>query len=341
MPIVEHLIADTFGTHIGKYSERLKITQAKETLAQAPLLHLKSVLVASRGVSVSADALEACAERGIPVFFVNNHGSAYATLYASGLTGTVLTRRAQLLAYYDQRGVLAAMAMAAGKIANQAATLKYLAKTRKESDPDLYHELHLCAGEVLDCLVYLERIESNCLDDVRAEIMAAEGQAAKRYWSAVGGMFPEQYSWPGRVGRGATDPLNSLLNYGYGILYGLIEQAIILAGLDPYAGFLHADRSGKPSLVLDLIEEFRQVAVDRLVFGLANRSFTVEQDDHGLLSSETRRALAEKALAHVEVGVRYNGKRYPLRWVMQAQARELAAFLRGDRETYSAFKAAW
>jgi CRISPR-associated protein Cas1 len=77
--------------------------------------------------------------------------------------------------------------------------------------------------------------------------------------------MPEQYDWPGREGRGAQDPLNSLLNYGYGILYGQVEQAIILAGLDPYAGFLHADRPGKPSLTLDLIEEFRQVAIDRVV----------------------------------------------------------------------------
>ncbi len=341
MPIIEHLIADTFGTHIGKYSERLKITQANETLAQAPLIHLKSVLVASRGVSVSADALEACAERGIPVFFVNGQGTAYATVYASGLIGTVMTRRAQLLAYYDRRGVEAAVAMAAGKIANQAATLKYLAKTRKESYPEIYQELHLCAGEVLDCLANLDQIGISCLDDARPAIMAAEGQAAKRYWAAVGAVFPEQYHWPGRVGRGATDPLNSLLNYGYGILYGVIEQAIILAGLDPYAGFLHADRSGKPSLVLDLIEEFRQVAVDRLVFGLANRDFVVEQDERGLLCTETRRTLAEKTLAHVDAGVRYNGKRFPLRWVIQAQARELAAFLRGDRAAYTPFKATW
>ena len=341
MPIVEYLIADTFGTHIGKYSERLKITQASETLAQAPLLHLKSVLVLSRGVSISADALEACAERGIPVFFINGRGTAYAALYAAGLTGTVLTRRAQLLAYYDRRGVAAALAMAAGKIHNQPASLKYLAKTRKETDPEVYDALHLGALDILDTLAALERLGEGTLDDLRAQIMAVEGQAARRYWAAVGAVLPPQYNWPGRDGRGATDPLNSMLNYGYGILYGLIEQAIVLAGLDPYAGFLHADRSGKPSLVLDLIEEFRQVAVDRLVFGLANRNFTVEQGDDGLLSTATRRALAEKVLAHVDAGVRYEGKRYPLRWVMQNQARALAGFLRGDRADYIAFKAGW
>lgn len=341
MPVIEHLIADTFGTHVGKYSERLKVTQAKETLAQAPLLHLKSVMITSQGVSISADALQVCAERGIPVFFLDGQGRNYATLYSAGLTGTIVTRREQLSAYYDQRGLLFALAIAEGKIRNQSATLKYLAKTRRETAPDLYQELDLCALEVLDCIAFLDRLEGHTVEDVRNQIMAAEGQAAKRYWTAVGAVLPEHYGWQGREGRGATDPINSLLNYGYGILYGQVEQAITLAGLDPYAGFLHADRPGKPSLVLDLIEEFRQSAIDRLVFGLVNRNFTVAQDEQGALLKETRRALAEKTLEHLGATVRYENKRYPLRIVLQTQARHLAAFLRGERDTYTAFKASW
>ncbi len=141
--------------------------------------------------------------------------------------------------------------------------------------------------------------------------------------------------------RGATDPVDSLLNYGYGILYAQVERALVLAGLDPYAGFVHADRPGKPSLVLDLIEEFRQVVVDRVVFGLVNRHFTVEQNERGLLSDATRRSLPEKVIKHLESEVPYEGKRYELRIVLQSQARHLAAFLRGDRESYEAFQAGW
>ncbi|NLF78624.1 MAG: CRISPR-associated endonuclease Cas1 [Chloroflexi bacterium] len=341
MAVIENLIADTFGTHIGKYSERLKVTQAQETLVQVPLLHLKSVLITSSGVSISADALRECAERGIPVFYLDSRGHHYATLYTAGLVGTVVTRRAQILAYYDERGLSAALRMAEGKIHNQAATLKYMAKTRKDSDPDLYDELHRCASDVLASLSALDEVDAACVEEARTDVMAAEALAARRYWTAARLVLPDYYDWTGRVGRGATDPINSLLNYGYGILYGLTEQAILLAGLDPYAGFLHADRPGKPSLVLDLIEEFRASAVDRVVFGLANRSFIVEQDDAGRLSQETRRTLAERVLAHVEAGVRYNGKRFALRAVMQMQARELAAFLRGEREDYAAFKASW
>ena len=147
MAIVDHLIADTFGTHIGKYSERLKVTQKGKVLMQAPLMHLATVSVLSRGVSISADALQACCERGIPIYFLNSIGHPYASVYASGLAGTVITRREQMRAFDDERGIYLALSFAEGKIQNQAITLKYLARSRKETD--LGEELHLLAGDDL------------------------------------------------------------------------------------------------------------------------------------------------------------------------------------------------
>lgn len=341
MSIVHHLIADTFGTHIGKYSERLKVTKGDEVLTEAPLIHLQSVLVISRGVSVSSDALAECCERGIPVYFLTSGGSAYGAVYAAGLGGTILTRREQLLAYGDWRGKAVAIAMAAGKIQNQAATLRYMAKNRKETAPEQFEELSLCAGEVLDHIARLDRLEGDTVDNIRLQLLAAEGNAAQRYWSAIRLVVPPEYGWTTRETQGASDPVNSLLNYGYGILYGQVERALVLAGLDSYAGFIHADRPGKPSLVLDFIEEFRQVAVDRLVFGLVNRRYNVEQDERGRLSEKTRRGFAEKVLEHLDTAVRFESKSYPLRTVIQIQARHLAAFFRGERDRYEAFKAGW
>lgn len=337
MPVVAHLIADAFGSHVGKYSERLKVTQKGETLAQAPLMHLESVHILSLGVSISADALEACCERGIPIYFLDGRGTPYASVYASGLTGTVITRREQLRAYDDWRGRRLARRFAEGKIQNQSVTLRYLARSRKETP--VGHELRLLAAEVLDHLSRLETVEGLPLEEARQQIMAAEGSAAQVYWSGARLVVPPDYQWLRREGRGALDPINSLLNYGYGILYGQIERALVLAGLDPYAGFIHTDRPGKPSLTLDLIEEFRQVAVDRVVLGLAARSFTVEQDTQGLLSDATRRTFAEHILQHLESGVRYEGQRHPLRQVIQMQARRLTAFLRAERDDYIPFKA--
>lgn len=347
MPIIQHLIADEFGSHIGKYQGRLKVTKAKEVLAQAPLLHLETVTVANRGVSISADAIEACTERGIPVHFLSSRGNPYAGLYSAGLMGTVLTRRAQMSAYNDLRGVHLALGFAGGKIQNQATLLKYTAKYRKEKDPALYKELHWLAGETVDhmeevCAIdYLAPREHYYLDDIRSHLLSIEGRAAKKYWKGFKLLLPEALNWPGRQGRGARDPFNSALNYGYGILYGQIERAIILAGLDPYAGFIHVDRPGKPSLVLDLIEEFRAPVVDRTLLGLVNKGVAIEQDEQGRLEEKTRRFLAEKILARLESQEKYEKKRHPLRAIIQMQARRLAAYVRGERDNYDPFLASW
>lgn len=349
MGIIEHLVVDDYGAHLGKHSERLMVTKNGVTVAQAPLIHLESVLIANQGVSLSAEAVRECTERGIPIYFISGTGTAYASLYSAGLTGTAATRRAQLEAFHTLRGLLLVLAVGTGKMQNQANFLKYVAKYRKETDPSLYQELRRCAAEVIDQVIEFERIRGYpeyqsgvvTVDDLRAELMGIEGCAAQRYWSAIRMILPEKYGFPGRVGRGATDPVNAALNYGYGILYGQIERSLVLAGLDPFAGFLHVDRPGKPSLTLDFIEEFRPVVVDRTVIGMANKQVDFQQDDQHLLTKETRRVLAEKVQERLESEALYEGKRHPIRAIIQKQARHLATYLRGDRLVYEPFQMSW
>jgi CRISPR-associated protein Cas1 len=341
MPIIQHLIVDQFGAFIGKHSGRLRVTKDKETLAEAPLLHLEQVLVTGEGIGLSADTIRACCTAGIPIYFVDSRGRPYASLYAAGLTGTVLTRREQLLAYADRRGLELALAFARGKITNQAGFLRYAAKYRQETDPELYQELRSHADQVQEHAEELCRLKGNTVDEVRGELLSVEGRAAQRYWDALKQVLPEQYGWPGRRGRGARDQVNAALNYGYGILYGQIERALVLAGLDPYGGFIHTDRPGKPSLVFDLIEEFRQVVIDRTVVGMATKGMKLELDEKGMLVEKSRREIAEKVLERLEAAERYERKRQPLRVIIQDQARHVATFVRGDRAAYEPFIARW
>jgi len=339
--IITHLIVDETGAYLGKHQGRLQVRKGRQVLQEAPLMHLEQVIISGRAVSLSAEAVSACAGQGIPIHLVSFQGTPYASLYAAGLTGTVQTRRAQLLAYTDRRGLTLAVAFAQGKISNQAALLRYLAKYRKEQDAALYRELRLLAGEVQDHLEELRKLEGETVDDVRAQLMGIEGRAAQKYWQGVKRAVAVGDDWPGRRGRGAKDPLNAALNYAYGIMYGQIERAILLAGLDPYAGFVHADRPGKPSLVLDLIEEFRQPAADRPVLAMFNRGTPVELDERGLLTQDSRRAVADKVLERLEKEERYERKKVPLRIIIQSQARHLATFVRGDRDGYMPFIARW
>lgn len=341
MAIIPHLVIEEFGTFISKKSERLVVTCQGEKRLEAPLMHLETVLVSARGVTLSSDAIAACAEGGIPIHVINQRGTPVSSLYSSALTATIETRRAQLLARLDRRGVDFAKASATGKIRNQATLLKYMAKNRRARQPELFDEVRLLADEVNDHLAELERWQGDTVDECRGQLLSTEGRAAQKYWQGIGLLLPAARQWPGRRTQGAQDAVNAALNYGYGILYGAVERSLVLAGLDPYAGFLHVDRPGKPSLVFDLVEEFRQVTVDRTVVAMCNLGMELAQDEQARLMEGTRRTLAEKINARLDSVERYEEKRHPLRSIIQQQARHLAAFLRGERDAYTPFLAAW
>lgn len=347
MAVVPHLLVDEYGAFIGRHSERLVLTKGKERLTQAPLLHLECVIITGRGVSISTDAIQACTERGIPIHFLSRNGTPYASLYSAGLTGTIATRRAQLLASHNGRGITLAVRIASGKLTNQAAFLKYLAKYRRETDPTSCDALSSAAETIT---TYRSRLSHLCrpaegnepaLDQVRGEILGIEGRAANAYWEALAHILPESLAFPGRLRRGARDPVNAALNYGYAILYGEAERALVLAGLDPYAGFIHADRPGKPSMVLDFVEEFRTPVVDRPIVALATKGVPFDREEDGLLTRETRLTIAQKILERLETPTSFHGTRHTLKSIIQIQARSIATFLRGQRADYLPYRMRW
>ncbi len=335
------LIVEGRGTFVGKHQGRLRVTREGKVVTEAPLIHLEHVLIVDKGVTISSDAVATCSEEGIPIHFLSGTGRVQASIYAAGLTGTVLTRRAQLLAYTGERGVQLAQGYVRGKLENGINLLRYVGKYRKETQPQTYEEITLVAAELRDHLAELDALTGPNIEAIREQLLSIEGRAAHRFWRVVGMLIPPSLGWPGREGRGARDPFNAALNYGYGILYAHVERALVLAGLDPYAGFLHADRPGKPSLVLDAIEEFRQTVVDRTLIAFVNKGSALDQDESGLLTEPVRRHIAEKVRERLESAEPYEGKRYALRLILQSQARHAATFLRGERESYTPFIASW
>jgi CRISPR-associated protein Cas1 len=336
------LIVEGKGLFIGKHQGRICVSRQQKTIQETPLIHLKQIVIVDSGVSISSDVVRMCSEEGIPIHFLSKRGTALAGLYATGLNATILTRRAQLLAYTTPVGVVVSKAFVTGKIANQANLLRYFAKSRREELPVLCQEIDSVLAELHDAQLAITDLQDTSMQDIRERLLSIEGRAAQRYWQIVKRIIPETLQWPGRETRGAQDLFNALLNYGYGVLYAQVEQALLLAGLDPYAGFLHTDRPGKPSLVLDMIEEFRQCVVDRTIIGLLNKHVPLEQDEERLLTLDTRRKVAEKVLERLDGSAEnYEKKRQVLRFILQSQTRHLATFLREEREQYEPFVAGW
>ena len=137
------LIVEGKGLFIGKHQGRICIYRQQKALQETPLIHLKQIVIVDSGISISSDVVRVCSEEGIPIHFISKRGTTLAGIYATGLNGTILTRRAQLLAYTTPVEIVVSKAFVKGKIANQSNLLRYFAKSRKEEMPTLCHEIEL------------------------------------------------------------------------------------------------------------------------------------------------------------------------------------------------------
>ncbi|MBI4481495.1 MAG: CRISPR-associated endonuclease Cas1 [Acidobacteria bacterium] len=333
------IILSGYGLFLSKKSERLLVKKGKEVIYQFPLFRITDVVLMSHGISLSADLVDELCQRGIRLSFLDSRGQPYAMLTSPHLTATVQARRHQLLAFQDRRGLDFAKAVVIGKIRNQERLLRYFGKYIKQIDGPRFEELGDLAGSLRGQAHAAAKVEGSCVDECRGTLMGLEGTAGRLYWDGVRLILDEKAEFFGRQHQGASDAVNSMLNYGYGILYAQVWGAVLNAGLEPFAGFLHVDRPGKPSLVLDLVEEFRQPVVDRVVLSHVNLGSAVRLEE-GMLDVESRRAVAERVLERLATAERYSGKKYQVRSIIQMQARRLASFLQGG-SSYKSFAFKW
>lgn len=330
------LLVSGFGLFAGKKSERVVVRKGKAVCAQVPFLRLQEVIIASTGVSVSSDLIEELCTRGVRLAFLTSSGKPTALLTSPMLTATVETRRAQLEAYAGRRGADLCRWIVAGKLRNQEKLLRYFAKSRK-GEPR--QSLVRAASAFRKLRQKALSIAGENADALRPALMGFEGTAGRMYWHEIARLLPDELGFEGREHQGPGDAVNAALNYGYGILYSHVWGAVMNAGLEPFAGFLHVDRSGKPSMVLDLVEEFRQPVVDRAILTWLNKGGRLTTSK-GLLDDPSRKAVASRVLLRLIATEMHRGKQHQVRSIIQMQARLAASAVRGLRE-YRPFTFKW
>lgn len=330
------LFISGFGLFVGKKSERLVVRKDRSVCAQVPLMRLQEIVIASRGVSFSSDLLEELCERGIRVAYLTSSGKPFALMTSPMLTATVETRRAQFEASGNERGADLCRWIVAGKLYNQEKLMRYFAKSR---DGDRRRALENAAATLRKLRRSALLVQGTSPCEVRAELMGLEGTGGRMYWKEIANMLPEGLGFAGRSHQGASDAVNAAINYGYGILMSHVWGAAMNAGLEPFAGFLHVDRSGKPSLVLDLVEEFRQPVVDRAIFAWLNKGGQLTLAK-GLLDGASRESVAARVLMRLTATEQHRGKQHQIRSIVQMQARLAASAVRGLRR-YRPFSFKW
>jgi len=333
------LLVSTSGSFIGKTQKGVVVKVKGVVVHQAPLNCLKHIFITASGVSLSSNVISWAAKNKIPIDFCQHSGEPYARLHPFHATNYSL-QKAQLAAEGTGKASELAKSFVLGKIKNQMNLMKYYHKYRKNFDEDFVREFDVKLGRMEQITEEIKVLEDDSHDLVRGKLFSIEGRAAAAYWDTVTILLDDMIVFDGRVGQGAKDLVNSLLNYGYGILYGKIWNAVIRAGLTPYISFLHVPQSGKPTLIFDLIEEFRPQAVDRVVYSMINKRVELKMDGN-MLSAETRKKLAAEVLERVNSVERFRGRELRLYEIIQEQARNVAAFLCGDLPKYSPYVAKW
>ncbi len=318
------------GIVLGQRQQRLVLSRDRKKVMDRPLIKVKSILINSRGVSLSTDLIEACAQADIPLVFSEPSGRVYAMLHAPAQCHPDLGLL-QLQALTDGRALECAKLLILGKIKNQVNLMKFYLRARQEDNREYVAALRemedQLQGLTQDIVAVSVREDA---DAARQKLMGLEGQAATGYWALVRRLLPVDAAFHGRVRQGATDLVNAALNYGYGMLYPRVVRALLLAGLNLQIGFLHAPQPGKPTLSYDLIEPFRPPVVDRAVFSLFTRDRKLALTTEKRLTAQSVRLIVGAVLGRLGTLVPYRGKKITLEDVIHQQARLLAQSLRGE-----------
>jgi CRISP-associated protein Cas1 len=330
------------GAFIGKTSKRVVVKQHRQVVMEIPFRQLRHIIVAAHGITLSSDVITQCARERVPIDFLDYHGEPIVRLCAP-LDSLGNTGLQQLRALYDGSGLSIARTIVYGKLKNQLNLVKYYHKYRKHVDAVFAQNFTEVAQKFTVLLTDLKAYApvKTDYDTGRQRLLAFEGQGGNLYWRMIRLLLEDDVEFPGRERQGATDLVNSLLNYGYGMLYPRVHHALVLAGLNPCVSFLHTPHDDKPTLVFDMIEEFRSQAVDRVIFGMITKgeALTLETRTQRL-TRETVQKVIRNILERLATPVPYRGQEKPLQEIIHAQAKLLAAHVLGQKK-YRPFIASW
>ena len=334
--ILNTLYVQTQGTYLQLDHETLKV-KVEEVTRQVPLHHLGGI-VAFGNVLFSPFLLHKCAQDGRSVVWLSRSGRFMGRL-AGPTTGNVLLRRAQHEVMCDVGRCLGvARFVVAGKLQNTRAVLMRAAREAKDGGDEA--RLRAAAVVHAEGIVSCERAV-----DI-AQLRGIEGFAAKAYFGAFGGMIRvnrEEFGFVGRSKRPPRDGINALLSFAYTLLANECVSACEGVGLDPQMGFSHVLRPGRPSLALDLMEEFRPLVVDAMVLSCINRrvlrpeDFVTEPVSGAVsLSDDGRkvflRAYEQKKQSEFKHPVM--GRKCSYQEAFEIQGRLLSKYLMGETEIY-------
>lgn len=336
------LFVTTEGAWLRKDGANMVVEVEGQERGRVPA-HMMGGVVCFGRVGMSPALMGFCAEQGIGVSFLTEHGRFIARVEGAQ-SGNVLLRRRQYRRADDPAAsARIGGAMAAGKLANQRAVLRRALRDHGDGlAPDRVAALDDAQRRLGDAARHAA--DADDLDRVRG----LEGEGANAYFGVFNHLIRSAdpgLAFRGRSRRPPLDAPNALLSFLYAILGHDCRAALEVVGLDPQVGFLHRDRPGRAGLALDLMEELRPLLADRVALSLLNRGQLTardfEQHEGGavLLREDARKAVltAYQERKREELTHSFLEEKVTVGLIAHIQARLLARHLRGDLDMYPPF----
>ncbi len=324
--------------YLSKERETFVVEVNHKKAFQAPIHSIENIVCF--GFKPMTPALMAfCAENNVGVSFLSDQGKFLARVYGPQ-QGNVLLRKAQYaVADNEHESLKIACPIIAAKVSNYRNLLLRHQRNHQHDTPD---SVAIAATTLGNRLGDIQRVES--LDMLRGY----EGECASLYFGVLSSLIvaqQEDFTFTARSKRPPLDPANALLSFLYAIMANDVRSALETVGLDPQVGFLHQLRSGRPSLALDIMEEFRAYLGDRIMLNLINlkqvtkKDFEIRESGEVRMSDEARKTLitAYQKRKQEEITHPFLGEKMTVGLLPHVQAQLLARYLRGDIAEYPPF----
>lgn len=286
------LVLNTFGTSLSRDNEGFVIL-SKDGKQRIPAIGITSIQI-SCDAQITSDAVLLAIEREIEVLFMDRSGHPIGRIWSPKYGSVSTIRKGQLSFTFTKDAVSWIKEIISRKIENQQALLLLMTPRSAEMEKKVRKSI----DRLEDYRAKIRSVEGEIVTDVAPSLRGWEGLSSRIYFETLNLFLPEEYHFVGRSQHTATDIANALLNYGYGLLYGKIEGALIKAGIDPYIGVMHRDDYNRPVLVYDVIELYR-IWVDYVVCLLlmqrvvTDEYYSVREDGSYWLEALGRRVLIQ------------------------------------------------
>ena len=331
------LLVDKPGVFVGMTSRGISISEKGKVIAQHHADNLSHVVITGKGVSMSSNFVRYCMERKIPIDFFDHQGKHIGTILTPKYIQTNLWAK-QSTAGKELKNTIS-LGIIEGKLRNQHALLKYFNKYHKNQYAGLQPKMEAMEQSISDFKKWKRDADVGDEGFV-ATLMGHEAQVAIRYWDYIRELIADDdVAFEHREHQGATDLTNSMLNYGYAILYTRVWQALLAARLNPFDSLIHVRQEGKPTLAYDLIEIFRSQVVDRMVISLIQKGRDLEVRN-GLLTDNTRQLLVKAVMERLARYEKYQGEEMKMENIILRQAKLLAKAFEGT-DKFKPYLAKW